>query len=269
VNEGQQNQQPNNPKMRTPPDFELKPDFGIRDLKKKHSYIPFFTTILSLMMLAGIALLFINIVILKDIGKDDFGNKICTSEAKVCPDGSYVGRSGPNCNFKECPTAQDATNNIPNDWQTYRNEEFGFEFRYPEDWELFTNVHGSTADLLISIDSIGVSHVDNDLPYNFEIEVYKDISGIDYYYADGQYHKYGLKNLNEYLEKFSSGEDPRLTNILNFTIGGNSGFKADAGPNVFGGGKFYYVENSSVIYEFRDHWEDKSLQILSTFKFIE
>lgn len=27
----------------------------------------------------------------------------CTMEAKLCPDGSYVGRSGPNCDFAPCP----------------------------------------------------------------------------------------------------------------------------------------------------------------------
>lgn len=27
----------------------------------------------------------------------------CTMEAKLCPDGSYVGRTGPNCEFTECP----------------------------------------------------------------------------------------------------------------------------------------------------------------------
>lgn len=27
----------------------------------------------------------------------------CTMEAKMCPDGSYVGRSGPKCEFAECP----------------------------------------------------------------------------------------------------------------------------------------------------------------------
>lgn len=27
----------------------------------------------------------------------------CTQEAKLCPDGSYVGRSGPNCEFSACP----------------------------------------------------------------------------------------------------------------------------------------------------------------------
>lgn len=28
----------------------------------------------------------------------------CTLEAKICPDGSSVGRSGPNCEFAPCPT---------------------------------------------------------------------------------------------------------------------------------------------------------------------
>lgn len=28
----------------------------------------------------------------------------CTMEAKVCPDGSYVGRVGPRCEFAACPT---------------------------------------------------------------------------------------------------------------------------------------------------------------------
>ncbi len=27
----------------------------------------------------------------------------CTMEAKLCPDGSYVGRTGPSCEFAACP----------------------------------------------------------------------------------------------------------------------------------------------------------------------
>lgn len=30
---------------------------------------------------------------------------VCTEEAKMCPDGSYVGREGPKCEFKKCPDA--------------------------------------------------------------------------------------------------------------------------------------------------------------------
>jgi len=30
----------------------------------------------------------------------------CTLEAKICPDGSAVGRTGPNCEFAACPSAE-------------------------------------------------------------------------------------------------------------------------------------------------------------------
>ncbi|OGK19853.1 hypothetical protein A3C23_04070 [Candidatus Roizmanbacteria bacterium RIFCSPHIGHO2_02_FULL_37_13b] len=29
--------------------------------------------------------------------------KACTMEAKICPNGTAVGRSGPNCEFNPCP----------------------------------------------------------------------------------------------------------------------------------------------------------------------
>jgi hypothetical protein len=31
-------------------------------------------------------------------------SRACTMEAKVCPDGSSVGRVGPNCEFAPCPS---------------------------------------------------------------------------------------------------------------------------------------------------------------------
>jgi len=56
---------------------------------------------------------------------------ICTDDAKICPDGTAVGRTGPQCEFAMCPGEVDTSN-----WQTYRNEEFGFEFKYPENWAI-------------------------------------------------------------------------------------------------------------------------------------
>ena len=38
------------------------------------------------------------------------GNQVvCTMDAKICPDGSAVGRSSPKCEFAECPTTNNNT----------------------------------------------------------------------------------------------------------------------------------------------------------------
>jgi hypothetical protein len=37
----------------------------------------------------------------------DIGQNACTQEAKLCPDGSSVGRTGPNCEFAPCPGETD------------------------------------------------------------------------------------------------------------------------------------------------------------------
>lgn len=29
---------------------------------------------------------------------------VCPADAKVCPDGTILGRTGPSCTFPECPT---------------------------------------------------------------------------------------------------------------------------------------------------------------------
>jgi len=37
------------------------------------------------------------------VNENESPPRACTSEAKVCPDGSSVGRQGPNCEFAACP----------------------------------------------------------------------------------------------------------------------------------------------------------------------
>lgn len=73
----------------------------------------------------------------------------CTQEAKLCPDGSFVGRTGPNCTFADCPTTNTNvgvnTNTSANtnttveplaDWKTYTNTTYGFSFRYPSEFKV-------------------------------------------------------------------------------------------------------------------------------------
>lgn len=51
----------------------------------------------------------------------------CTMEAKICLDGSAVGRTGPQCTFAPCPEAI-----VPSDWKSAIDPESGITLRYPE-----------------------------------------------------------------------------------------------------------------------------------------
>jgi hypothetical protein len=90
----------------------------------------------------------------------------CTTEAKLCPDGSAVGRTGPKCEFTLCPKmptptlAPIATGSgtliatETANWKTYIDSKDLYSFKYPETWFLngdnSTNVHNSVGIPLLS-----------------------------------------------------------------------------------------------------------------------
>ena len=61
----------------------------------------------------------------------------CTMEAKLCPDGSSVGRAGPNCEFASCP---EVINNNPG-WKTFSDDKQGISFQYPDQLASTTYIH--------------------------------------------------------------------------------------------------------------------------------
>lgn len=54
------------------------------------------------------------------------GQVACTQEAMLCPDGSYVGRTGPKCEFAACPGGN---NDL---YATATDSKTGTTFQYPE-----------------------------------------------------------------------------------------------------------------------------------------
>lgn len=59
----------------------------------------------------------------------------CTMEAKICPDGSAVGRTGPNCEFADCPAVDLPPNNstsTPPGWEIMEDDKQDVTFFYPK-----------------------------------------------------------------------------------------------------------------------------------------
>lgn len=64
-------------------------------------------------------------------------NPFCTMEAKECSDGSYVGRSGPKCEFTKCP---EVIAGQKTGWKTYRNYGLGFEISFLDKYKLLDDI---------------------------------------------------------------------------------------------------------------------------------
>lgn len=68
---------------------------------------------IAIAIIAGVFSTFISSKDQEQIFKED-EVVACTAEAMLCPDGSYVGRSGPNCEFAACPAVNDNPNKEQN-----------------------------------------------------------------------------------------------------------------------------------------------------------
>lgn len=80
---------------------------GILFIWRYQSYNGFLKkiSITSIIATPSFMLLTFPLLIFSSIFKvyDEMENTVCTLEAKICPDGSSVGRTGPNCEFAPCP----------------------------------------------------------------------------------------------------------------------------------------------------------------------
>lgn len=62
----------------------------------------------------------------------------CTQDVKQCPDGSYVARIPPTCQFAPCPGEK--TTLTPGadskNWKTYTNKQLNYSLKLPKDWDI-------------------------------------------------------------------------------------------------------------------------------------
>ena len=73
----------------------------------------------------------IHLIVQDDATKS--GIVACTEEAKQCPDGSFVTRTEPDCEFKACPTQSGGEEGF-NSLSEHKSSDFSF--KYPNDWKI-------------------------------------------------------------------------------------------------------------------------------------
>lgn len=97
---------------------------------------------------------------------------VCTMDVKECPDGSFVSRSGPNCEFAACPTSSSEADETKN-WQTYTNPKYGFVFKYPKGWK---------TTKLYSPESLSYTHLNLGLAPAQKVKTgYENVFAIEHY----------------------------------------------------------------------------------------
>lgn len=74
----------------------------------------FLITIIGLIVIFGVGIYYLT----RGEANMDENQVFCTLDAMMCPDGSYVGRVPPTCEFAACPATSTTTGNMMEDGTT-------------------------------------------------------------------------------------------------------------------------------------------------------
>jgi len=131
-------------------------------------------------------------ILVADSPKDVF----CTMDAKMCPDGSYVGRTGPNCEFASCPKVENV--------QAVK-EFFIFGKNFSFEPAMITVKKGDKVKIIFEntsgfhdfvIDEFGIATKQTNSPTTEILEFTADKTGsFEYYCSVGTHRAMGMKGI--------------------------------------------------------------------------
>ncbi len=143
------------------------------------------------------------------------------------------------------------------DWKIYKSDEYGFEFKYPVDW-VYENSLKKTEDVVLKLAlnqkdfAEKLKNFEGGVSDTLTLEVFNGV--------------FSTKNdLLSIVKKL----DIDVTSLTEYSAESVLGFKANAGPNHFGGGSYFFFSDGKKMIVF---WysDERGLDhpIISTFKFI-
>ncbi len=152
-------------------------------------------------------------------------NLVCTDDAKICPDGSAVGRTLPNCEFAACPAP------VVEETISYTNTKYGFSLTFPKSWKRVSEFDGSASDIKDTDNPMGSYQASaNDGAAAFQFQVLDRTAGL--------IHQNTLAYISEQ-ENFLSDEPVIWKNVtvhkIRFTDGQIN---------------YYYFEHGKYLYQF-------------------
>ena len=179
-------------------------------------------------------------------------------------------QGSPSAGSTSSPQVSSGQFDVPSNWQIYRNEEYGFEFRYPGDWEL-TTTFNSVGLVDKNYVYIGPGEGRRDSQFYFYFSSLKD------YLKNGDIYNKKTISLKAHLDAYSQVEDAYGVEYKTIEFQGKSGYLVSVGG--MDSGYDIVFENIANVYTIelpgsadssgKFSLSDVEYQILSTFKFID
>jgi len=188
---------------------------------------------------------------------------------------SWIKMRRANFKFDFPVNTMSPVNNDIEGWQTYRNEEYGFEFKYPEDWSVVREDPFQTNERSYSVTLSNVSRFSSLSDETLQNESFFDVSLLnsDPGLKDGKPANPNMLSAQEWFNQyFSSGFPAPLISKKEVMVVSYPAMRISL-PEVGGERVHIYLLKGKDVYEiqyglFAESFVPTYDQILSTFKFI-